>query len=733
MTVAEAQVRGRTKNLWDQGAVESLTPLQALRHRSNLLGSDRAVANFGGGNTSVKARELDHTGRESAVLWVKGSGSDLATMKEKDFTGLRLDEMLPLIKRDAMSDEEMVAYLSRCQIEPGMPRSSIETLLHAFIPFPHVDHTHADATNMIACASNGERLARECFGDAMIWIPYIRPGFTMSKQIGELVKRMPQAKLALLAKHGLVTWGDSGHESYTRTINAINQAADFVAAPRGGAEPFGGPVGSAPTADGREDVVAAILPTLRGAVSQENAKILVVDTGAETLEFVRGKRSKALSQVGAACPDHLIRTKMRPLWIDFDPADDSIDTLKRRLVEGVREFADWYRSYFARNQAALGTPDDALFDPYPRVVLIQGLGLVGVGQDRKAAMLSRDFYHRAIPVIYGADTVGEYVSLSEEESFAVEYWPMELYKLKMAPRPKQLAGRIALVTGGSGGIGQAAAAALAAEGACVVVADLDGEGAERVAADLNGAGAGQIAVDLSAAGAGRVAEKRTTHNAQRRTDLSGDALGVRMDVADEKDVKATLRTAVLAYGGVDIVVSNAGLASSAPIEETSIELWNRNYDVLAKGYFLVSREAFTVLRQQGMGGSIVFVASKNALAPGKNASAYSSAKAAELHLARCLAEEGGACGIRVNCVNPDAVIQGSKIWDSAWREERAQAYGIKPEELEDFYRQRNTLKVSILPEDVARAILFFASSQWSGKSTGNILNVDGGVPASYPR
>jgi NAD(P)-dependent dehydrogenase (short-subunit alcohol dehydrogenase family) len=375
-----------------------------------------------------------------------------------------------------------------------------------------------------------------------------------------------------------------------------------------------------------------------------------------------------------------------------------VELLRERIVDGVGEYRAWYEAYFARNKVVLGTPDDAMFDPFPRVVLIAGLGMVGIGHDRTAASLSRDFYHRAIAVIEGADSLDTYVSLTEEESFAIEYWPMELYKLAKAPKPKELAGRIALITGGAGGIGRATVETLAAHGACVVIADLDGEGADAIARELG-----------------------------------STAVAARMNVTDEDDVSDAFRTAVLSFGGVDIVVSNAGLASSAPIEETTVELWDRNHDVLSKGYFLVSRDAFRTLKQQGIGGSIVFVASKNALAPGKNASAYSTAKAAELHLARCLAEEGGAAGIRVNSVNPDAVLQGSKIWGSAWREERAQAYGIEPEELDEYYRQRNTLKVNIFPEDIAGAILHFASPLRSGKSTGNILNVDGGVPVAYPR
>lgn len=698
MTLAARPSLGRKDSKWDQSRAGSLSPLQALTYRSHLLGSDRAVANFGGGNTSVKVRERDHTGGEIDVLWVKGSGSDLATVTEQDFTGLRLAEVLPLIGRTAMSDEHMVAYLSLCQIAPSMPRSSIETLLHAFIPYSHVDHTHADATNMIACAANGEELAQECFGDDAVWIPYIRPGFALSKQVGEAVRNNPGAKLALFAKHGLVTWGETGRDSYERTIDAINRAVDFVCARGRDRAAFGGQSIGSLSDSQRRDLFAAILPTLRGAVSKLSPKILLVDSSEPVMEFVCGSDSRELCRIGAACPDHLIRTKMIPMWVDFDPERGSVDGLKESIRQGSEEYRRRYVAYFERNKDALGAPDDVMFDPYPRVVYIAGLGVVAIGQDAKAASLSRDFCYRAIAVMRGAGQVDRFVSLTEEESFAVEYWPLELYKLQKAPPPKELAGRIALVTGGAGGIGGAVVKTLAAQGACVVVADRDASGAQEVAG---------------------------------RTD--GDVEATRMDVTDEREVIEAFQTAVLNFGGVDIVVSNAGLASSAPIEETTVELWDRNHEVLAKGYFLTAREAFKVLKQQAMGGTIIFVGSKNALAAGKNAGAYSSAKAAELHLARCLAEEGGAFGIRVNCVNPDAVLQGSKIWDSGWREERAQAYGINPEELEEYYRQRNTLKVSIFPEDIASAVLFFASSGRSGKSTGNIVNVDGGVSASYTR
>jgi rhamnulose-1-phosphate aldolase/alcohol dehydrogenase len=690
----DVKLAGAVDNLWNESKAGGLSQLEALAYRSNLLGSDRSVANYGGGNTSTKVVEIDHAGREVEVLWVKGSGSDLSTITADGFTGLRLAEILPLMQRHSMSDEEMVAYLSRCQLTPTMPRSSIETLLHAFIPHPNVDHTHADAINMICCAENGESLARECFGDAAVWIPYIRPGFALSKQVGEAATNNPNARFVLLAKHGLVTWGETAEESYANTIEAINRAAELVARKSGGREPFGGRAVEPLASEEREEVLAKVLLALRGAVSGEIPKILRTDASEDVLEFVCGRDSRELSQVGAACPDHLVRTKRLPLWVDFDPGSEGIEELEAKLRKGVTRYREEYEAYFARHEEA----DEEMFDPNPRIVLVPGVGLVAAAASIKEANLSRDFYHRAIAVMRGASSVDSFVSLTEEESYAVEYWPMELYKLTLAPPPKELEGRVALVTGGAGGIGSAVVRSLAEEGSCVVVADLDADGARAVAQELNGKG-----------------------------------WATRMDVTDETAVADAYRSGVLEYGGVDIVVSNAGLASSAPIEETSVELWDKNHAVLAKGYFLVSREAFKTFKRQGVGGSIVFVASKNSMASGKNAAAYSSAKAAELHLARCLAEEGGAHGIRVNTVNPDAVLQGSKIWGSNWREERAQSYGVKPEELEEHYRKRTTLKVNVLPEDVAKAVLHFASGARSAKSTGNIVNVDGGVKEAYPR
>lgn len=684
-------------NDWDEAeAARADTTLQEVLLASHLLGANRALANIGGGNTSAKGTVTDHVGRQVSAIWVKGSGSDLATMQARDFTPLRLDEIEPLFAREEMSDEDMVAHLARCQIDPAAPRSSIETLLHAFIPAAHVHHTHPDAINVIACSSDGRALAEECFGDSAAWIEYIRPGFTLAKQVGEAVRDNPGLRLVILAKHGLVVWGDSAREAYERTLEVCNQAAEFVNARTTGTPRFGGAAEDAPGLDesARLQTLRELLPTLRGAVSSAAAKLLLTDVSAPVCELVDSVDGPRLATVGAACPDHLVHTKRLPMWVPYDPARDSLDQLRQRIVAGAEHYRTEYAAYFASHAG----PADSMSDPDPRVVLIQNVGLVAVGRGTKAARISRDLYHRAIEVMAGAQAVSAFVSLTAAESFAIEYWPLELYKLSLAPRPGELQGRVALVTGAAGGIGRAVLETLSAVGAAVIALDIDGEGA------------------------------------QDAIERFGDTgLAARADVTSEADIAAAFAAAVDRFGGVDIVVSNAGIASGAPIVETSFQEWRRNQSVLGTGYFLVAREAFRILTAQGHGGSIVFVASKNALAAGPNAAAYSSAKASELHLARCLAEEGGPVGIRVNTVNPDAVLQGSRIWDSSWRNERAAAYGIAPEDLEEHYRRRTTLGVNVLPEDVATAVLHFASDARSSKTTGNLLNVDGGVAAAYPR
>ncbi len=675
--------------------------LDALVYRSNLLGSDRALANQGGGNTSSKETIVDHAGHEQRVLWVKGSGTDLATITVVGFPGLRLDEILPLRERASMDDATMVEYLLRCGLTPSQPRPSIETLLHAFIPATHVDHTHPDAIIALTSSPEGRRLAEEEFGAEAVWLDYQRPGFDMSKRIADLLDAQPSARAVLLAKHGLVTWGETPEESYRGTIEFVTRAVQAIEIAAVGFG-LGGAKVAALGEDEAKALLAETLPALRGALlADTTGVILEVDASPEAVAFVSSVRAPDVSQVGAPCPDHLINTKHKPLVVTFDPASDDAAALASAFRSGVEEYAEWYRTYYESNLDDETRPFP--IDPAgPRVVLVPGVGVVTAGPDAGRARFARDLYHRAIAVEDTADALGGFRSLSESEAFAIEYWPLERYKLAQAPPRGELAGRVALITGGASGIGRATARMLAARGAHVVVADRNVAGVEEVAEEL------------------------TAAYGPRR------ALGVTVDVTSEEAVAEMTRRAVLEFGGVDILVASAGLATSAPITETTLADWEQNYAVLARGTFLAARETFRVLLQQGRGGSLIFVASKNALVAGANAAAYSSAKAAALHLARCLAEEGGPHGIRVNTVNPDAVIQGSSIWSSDWKAERASTYGVGEDELQTFYQARTKLGVAVLPEDVAEAIAFFAGPR-SAKSTGNILNVDGGVTAAYPR
>ncbi|MCH8273710.1 MAG: bifunctional aldolase/short-chain dehydrogenase [Armatimonadetes bacterium] len=703
------------ENLWNDAETEGLDRPDLLAYRSRLLASDRAITNIFGGNTSSKAVEKDHLGRDTRVLWVKGSGSDMAGCTGANFAGLRLDEILPLRERDEMSDAEMVAYLARCTFEPGRPRQSIETLLHAFLPFTEIDHSHPDAILALACCERGRAAAQEVFGERAAWVEYTRPGFALSKVIVAAVETNPQAECAILAKHGLVTWGQDGRSCYESTIRVIAEAEATVR--ESSRKVWTG-------APSRDEGIAPedFLPELRGAISEQRKQILCLDTSARALQMVNTPEAEKLSRVGAACPDHLVHVKSRPLFLRLDVANAAGHTSPERAepagaenpspLEGeacspavsdkIRQAVQGYRaeydSYFRENAAE----GDEVFDSAPRVALIPGMGVVTAGRDAFQAQVSRQLYQRAIEVMEGAEAMGGYVSLSPREAFDIEYWPLELYKLRLKPPERELAGHIALITGGGSGIGRATAFRLAEEGAHLCIADINESAAEATAQEL-----------------------REKHGYER-------AIAASADVSDEAQVQNAFRRCILEWGGLDILVCSAGIAFGAPIEETTEADWERNFGVLAKGYFLPAREAFRVWRRQGIGGSLVFVVSKNAIAAGKNASAYSAAKAAELHLARCLAEEGGAIGVRVNSVLPDAVLQGSSIWDGAWREQRAAAYGIEPEELEEFYRNRTTLKRSVYPPDVAEAILFLAGPR-AEKTTGAALTVDAGVPGVYVR
>ncbi|MBU5261948.1 bifunctional aldolase/short-chain dehydrogenase [Bacillus atrophaeus] len=687
------------KHLWEEQKAARLPQgAEELVYRSNLIGSDRAVCNWGGGNTSMKTYEKDFRGRDIEVMWVKGSGSDLATMKAHNFTGLKLEDIRPLIEREEMTDEEMVEYLAHCMIDSKHPRPSIETLLHAFLPYQHIDHTHPDAIISICCADNGKQIAEDIYGNRFVWVPYVRPGFTLSKMIAEGVANNPHAELVLMEKHGLVTWGNTSAESYEKTISIINEAERYINDRIEEKNAFGGERYESLQAEERRQIIAKIMPVIRGAVSSEKKMILSYDDADDVLQFVNSVKAPELSQTGAACPDHLVHTKRVPLYVDWNPQEQDIDALLKNVKAGITRFKSEYKAYVERNKQE----GDQCFESAPRVILIPGIGMINTGKSLEMSKVCGALYHRAIAVMKGSSALGRFVSLSENESYNIEYWPLELYKLTLAPAEAEFSRKVAFVTGGAGGIGSAACRRFVSEGAHVVVADLNVEGAQRIAGEIN------------------------------KTYGEGRAMALKMDVTKEEEVQQAFKQTALTYGGVDIIVNNAGLATSSPLEETTLKEWNLNINVLGTGYFLVAREAFKQMKQQNAGGNMVFVGSKNSVYAGKNAAAYSSVKALETHLAKCIAAEGGEHGIRVNSVLPDAVLQGSAIWGSSWREERAAAYGIEPDQLEEHYRKRTTLLVNIYPKDIAESIAFLASSK-AEKTTGCMITVDGGVPAAFTR
>ncbi|MBI4607446.1 MAG: bifunctional rhamnulose-1-phosphate aldolase/short-chain dehydrogenase [Candidatus Rokubacteria bacterium] len=682
---------------WSDAETKGLSSLDLLVYASRLIGAETSLVVWGGGNTSIKVVERDFAGREVRVLRVKGSGSDLKTITRKDFPGVRMDDLLALLERDEMGDQEMVDYLVHALQEPGGPRPSIETLLHGFLPFEVVIHTHADAivslTNTDRCAD----LLRQVYGREVVAIPYRRPGFRLSKDVALALRENPEARAVILEKHGTINWGGTARAAYLATLDLITRAEAAIGAKGRGRRRFGGVQVAPLDPDARREVALAVAPFLRGLVSRARRAILHFDDAPDVLEFVASIEAPTLSQVGPATPDHTIYTKRLPCFVRADRPGDP-DRLKAVLGDAVERFVTDYTAYFEANRFEGAT----LLDPFPRIILIPGLGMFTTGKDARTAGIVADLYHHTISVLGAASSFGRYVSLTSKEAFDVEYWPLELYKLTLAPPEKELARRIALVTGGASGIGKAVALRLAREGAHVVIGDLDGAGALKTAEEIS-----------SAHGAGR-------------------ALGLAMDVTREASVGRAVEEAVLAYGGLDIVVSNAGVAHAAALDRTELADWERSLAVNATGHFLVVRETLRVLKAQGLGGAVVFVATKNVMSPGKDFGAYSASKAAEAQLAKVLALEGGPFGIRANIVNPDAVFQDSRLWSPQVRRERARAQGISEDQLEAFYRTRNLLGVSIVPEDVAEAVCFLASDR-SAKTTGCTLTVDGGLKDAFPR
>ena len=673
------------------------SPAELLLYRSNLLGSDLTVTNFGGGNTSAKLEELDPLTRAPIkVLWVKGSGGDLGSMKLDGFATLYLDRLLQLesLYRGQEYEDEMVGYLPHCTFSLNARAASIDTPLHGYLPFAHVDHVHPDAVIALAASSGGAAATREIWGGSVGWLPWKRPGFDLGLRLRDYVAQNKGLRGVMLAGHGIICWGDTSRQCYDNTIDLIAAAARYLNERMARGPAFGGPrIGPLPQ-EQRAQTAAALMPGLRALMSVERSKVGHFCDDAETLEFVCSRNFTTLAAIGTSCPDHFLRTKIAPLTLDETRLTDMA-----YLEMSVRDYREAYAAYYQRCAKA---GDPAMRDANPVVVLVPRVGRITFAADKVTARLAGEFYGNAINVMRGAEAIGRYVGLDEQEAFNIEYWALEEAKLRRMPKPKPLAGKIALVTGGAGGIGRATAERLLSEGACVMLLDRD-------AALL-----GEASSILQ-----QVAGK----------DVLGTAV---CDVTDEAQVLAAFQACAREFGGLDIAVANAGIASSAPIEETSVELWNRNYSVLAEGYFLTARAAFPLMKLQN-NGSIVFIGSKNGVAATVNAAAYASAKAAALHLARCLALEGAPHGIRVNTVNPDAVIKGSQIWNGNWRRERADAYGIDSgAALEAHYRDRSMLKREVLPSDIANAVYFFAS-ELSAKSTGNMLNVDAGNAQAFTR
>jgi len=683
---------------WDDSVAATLSPEQLLLYRSNLLGSDLTVTNFGGGNTSAKLTEIDPlTGGEVEVLWVKGSGGDIGSMKLDGFATLYQEKLLGLEAHYAgpEDDDKMVGYLPHCTFNLNGRAASIDTPLHSLLPFAHVDHVHPDAIIALAASSGGEAATQAIWGGKIGWLGWKRPGYTLGVQLRDYVAANPGVEGVMLAGHGIICWADSAKSCYEHTVELIADAAKYLNAKLGEKSAFGGSAYG--TSEDRAAIAADLMPRLRGLMTGARRKVGHFSDDAEALEFVNSVEFERLAGLGTSCPDHFLRTKIAPLTLDPSRLQD-----QDYLAQKIADYRDMYAAYYERCKRG-NSP--AMRDANPVVVLVPGVGRMTFATDKTTARLAGEFYGNAINVMRGAEAIGDYIALDEQEAFDIEYWLLEEAKLQRMPAPKPLVGRVALVTGGAGGIGAATAARLMADGACVLLADRDADAVEEVRAGF----AKQFGKDVVRAAV--------------------------CDVTDEAQVSDAFAVAAREFGGLDILVANAGIASSAPIEETTIELWNRNYDVLAQGYFLTSRAAWPLLKgmkEQG-GTSVVFIGSKNGVAAATNASAYASAKAAANHLARCLALEGAPHGIRVNVVNPDAVIKGSKIWDGDWRKERAGAHGIDTgKELEEHYRNRSMLKRDVLPSDIAEAVYFLAGDQ-SAKSTGNMINVDAGNAQAFTR
>jgi rhamnulose-1-phosphate aldolase/alcohol dehydrogenase len=706
-TMSEKTVYKYVNYLWDNEKAKSMEgdEVALLLYRSNILGADLRITNYGGGNTSCKTIEKDPlTGQDTEVMWIKGSGGDIGSLKRSGLAALYMDRLHNLTKvyRGLAHEDEMVALFNHCIFDLDSKAPSIDTPLHGFLPFKHIDHLHPDAAIAIAASQDGERITRELFKGTIGWVNWQRPGFDLGLQLKACLEANPGIRGIMLGSHGLFTWGDTAYDCYINSLEVIEQCAAYIEEQVvNNGRVFGGQKIQSLPQDERISKAAALAPVLRGFCSSHTRMLGHFTDDARVLEFINSNDLDKLAPMGTSCPDHFLRTKISPLVLQLAPDADISDLgqLKSVIEPQIVAYRNMYTEYY---NSCKHPNSPALRDPNPVVIIYPGVGMFTFAKDKSTARVSSEFYINAINVMRGAEAISAYTSLPHQEAFNIEYWLLEEAKLQRMPKPKSLSGKIALVTGSAGGIGKAIAKRFLEEGACVMLSDLDADRLEASVAEL-------------------------------KKSFGKDVVsGAVLNVTDRSTIDKAYNQSALEFGGVDILVNSAGLSISKPIEEHTEKDWDILYDVLVKGQFLMTQGAVAVMRKQSVGGDIINIVSKNALVSGPNNAGYGSAKAAQLHLTRLNAAELGADKIRVNTVNPDAVIADSKIWEGDWAQGRAKAYGIKVEELPAFYAKRTLLNEVILPVDIANAC-FALTGGLLNKSTGNVINVDGGVATAFVR
>ncbi|ANF51930.1 short-chain dehydrogenase [Chryseobacterium glaciei] len=688
--------------LWDENTAAALGDDQValFLYRSNILGADLRITNYGGGNTSCKTLEKDPlTNEEVEVMWVKGSGGDIGTLTRKGIAGLYTERLRNLknVYQGLEDEDRMVGLFNHCIFDLDSKAPSIDTPLHGLLPFKHIDHLHPDALIAVAAAKDSEAITKEIWGDTMGWVPWQRPGFDLGLQLEKCLNDNPGIRGIVLGSHGLFTWGDTSYESYINSLEVIEMASEYIAKKiEENGQVFGGQKVESLPSEERKNKAAQLMPLLRGLASSENRMVGHFTDSDVVLEYINSNDLERLAPLGTSCPDHFLRTKIQPLVLTLDKNEDLSDS--KAILDKLNPLFEQYRQEYKEYYETCKHPNSpAMRDPNPVIIIYPGVGMFSFSKDKQTTRVANEFYVNAINVMRGAEAISEYTSLPRQEAFDIEYWLLEEAKLQRMPKEKPLSRKIAVVTGAGGGIGQAIADKMVQEGAVVVFTDLNQEAIESVTAKYS----------------------------------KDQAVAVTCDVTSEEAIANAFKEAVLAFGGVDIIVHSAGLAISKSLEDTTIKDWDLLENVLVKGQFLMAKNGVEIIKKQGLGGDIVNIASKNGLVAGPNNVAYGTAKAAQQHMTRLLAAELASDKIRVNVVNPDGVIVGSKIWEGSWAEGRAKANGISVEELPAFYAKRNLLNEIILPEDIANGV--FACIAILDKSTGNIINVDGGMANAFPR